>query len=522
MANKNLWNYQVAEKILKQFKNEKKIVFESGFAPSGHPHIGTYGEIKRPEYVIKAIKDISDKETEYRVFTDDMDGLRKVPEGMPESLREHLGKPVCKIPDPWNCCESFSAHMITRIRKWFSQQNLHFDVFKYSHEAYESGEFDESLKTLLKNVEKANSIILPTMREESRKGWSPFMPVCEKCGKNLSTRVISYMPETDSLKYICDRDSENFKSCGHQGETPVTSGKVKVGWKADWALRWHTYHVNFEMYGKDLMEAATLSGKLVRKVFGGRPPMGYFYEMFLDEDGSKISKSVGRGLTVENWLNVAPVESLDLFLFKTPQKAKKLSLSGIARYVDEYLEAMKKFYTVSVGDRREDNKYRNTYEFISDSVREKNPFEYRVNFNLLTNLIAAVGKSDKEIIKAYVHRYEENKPGSNNFLEALIEKAGNYVKNIMLAEKASYTPTENEKKCLELFIKFLSTGNHSEEEIQSEIFSIAKENDLNPKDFFITIYRLLSGMSSGPRLGSFIHLMGESEVAERLKKASGI
>lgn len=519
MANKNLWNYVVAEKILKQFKNEDEIVFESGFGPSGYAHIGTYGEIARPKHVINALNDISDKKTKYIVFTDDMDGLRKVPLGMPDKLQEFLGKPLCKIPDPWNCCESFSHHIIKTVLEWLENHNLSFDIFKYSHEAYESGEFNNGLSTLLKNHEKVLSIILPTMREESRKGWSPFMPICSKCGKNLSTRVTEYLPENNSLRYICDKDAEGFKACGHEDECSVLDGKVKVGWKIDWALRWFTYKVNFEMYGKDLMEAASLSGKIVKTALQGRAPMGYFYEMFLDETGAKISKSVGKGLTVENWLSMAPRESLDLFLFKTPQKAKKLALSTIPRYVDEYLDLMKRYFAKDPGIRKENDKFRDTYEFVTETIKNGNPYKYKVNYNLLSNLIAAVGKSDVEIIKNYVLKYEKEQEDSNPYLEVLIEKAGNFVKDVMLANKKPYTPTEQEMQSLNLFIKFLEESEHEEEEIQAEIFSLAKENKLNPKDFFSAIYKLLSGQESGPRLGSFIHLMGEKEVAARLKEA---
>ena len=521
MANKNLWNYVIAEKIQKQFQNFEEIVFESGFGPSGTPHIGTYGEIARPKHVIKALKDISDKKTKYIIFTDDLDGLRKVPLGMPDILKEHLGKPVSNIPDPWNCCRSFSEHFINRTKKWLSDQELDYDVFKYSHEAYEAGEFNNALSILLKNHEKLSSMILPTMREESRKGWSPFMPICESCGRNLSTRVTESLPETNSLKYICDKDSEHFNACKHEGTTTILDGKVKVGWKIDWAVRWFTYKVNFEMYGKDLMESAALSGKIVRKILNGRPPMGYFYEMFLDEDGSKISKSVGKGLDVETWLDVAPRESLDLFLFKAPQKAKKLSMAAIPRYVDEFLELMRRFYSKAANERTEDGKYRDLYEFIAHKTGENAPYDYKVNFNLITNLIAAVGKSDAEIIKKYIFKYEENIPASNPYLETLINKASNYVDKVMLANKAPYVPTENEKSCIQPLINFLNSAGHTEEEIQTEIFQLAKDKEINPKELFSALYKVLSGQTSGPRLGSFIYLMGEIEVAKRLKDAIG-
>jgi len=521
MANKNLWNYTVAEKILKQFKDKEEIVFQSGFGPSGYPHIGTFGEIVRPRYVIQALNDLSDKKTKYIVFTDDMDGLRKVPLGMPEMLKEHLGKPVSRIPDPWGCCESFSRHMINQILAFLEEQELTYDIFKYSHKTYQSGEFNPGLKLLLENEEKIKSIILPGMREESRKGWSPFMPVCEKCGRNLTTTATAFFPGSHTLRYSCDRDSEQFSSCGHKSEVSVLDGKVKMGWKIDWALRWFTFGVNFEMYGKDLMESAALSGKILRTVLGGRPPLGYFYEMFLDESGAKISKSVGKGLTVQSWVEKAPKKTLNLFMFKAPQKAKKLSLSVIPRYVDEYIEIVSRYYAKPAEERIENGTYREIFEFLHDTIFEEPFYNYKVSFNLLINLIAAVGTSDVELIKKYVHRYEEEKSGSLPFLELLIEKAGAYVEDVMSKERVPYQPSDLECTCIEEFIAFLREGGHSEEDIQSRIFRISRENDIPPGSFFSTIYKLISGQASGPRLGSFIHLLGEDETAGRLEEMLG-
>ncbi len=521
MSNKNLWVYAQAEKILKQNKDTDTIVFESGFGPSGYPHIGTFGEIGRPQFVIRALKDISDKKTKYIVFTDDMDGLRKVPIGMPEVLNEHLGKPVSRIPDPWGCCSSFSEHMISRIKNFLEAQNLTYDVFKYSHEAYESGDFNEALKKLLQNVEKVNSIILPTMREESRKGWSPFMPLCAKCGRNLTTTVTGYHSDRDALTYSCDKEGDQFSGCGHEAETSILNGCVKVGWKIDWAVRWYTYGVHFEMYGKDLMESASLSGKIVRTVLGGKPPLGYFYEMFLDESGAKISKSVGKGLNVERWVTMAPRESLTLFMFKTPQKAKKLSETLIPRYVDEYLDLMAQYYQGSADSRLEDGKYRHPYNFVTPDLTEKTPYAYSVTFSLLTNLIAAVGKFDVDIIKKYVHMYQTPDADADLYLAKLIEAAGVFVKEVMMAERISYEPTDPERAGVEKFILFLREGGHDEETIQTEVFTIAKSLELDPRLFFSVFYKLISGQSSGPRLGNFIHLLGETEMADRLALALG-
>ncbi len=508
IMSEKLWNYMLAEKLIKSFPNVEKFVFESGFGPSGYPHIGTYAEILRPMFVIKALKEISNKKIEYIVFADDMDGLRKVPLNMPETLKDYLGVPVSKIPDPWGTHSSFSGHMIAQIMEWFKKFGLEFDTLKLSHEAYESGEFNPGLSIILEKRKLIEEIILPTLREESAEGWSPFMPTCEKCGKNLTTRVVNYLISENALEYICNKNTESIQSCGHKSITSIFDGKVKVGWKIDWALRWHTYKVNFEMYGKDLIESANISAKIVKSVFHGKPPLGYFYELYLDETGAKISKSVGQGLSVETWLAMAPKESLNLFIFKNPTSAKKLSFEAILRHSDEFLEIMKDHYSGK----------KSIFKLITTKVPHENPLKHRISYSLLVNLIAAVGSSQKEIVKSYLDKYEKIPLESEKYIDELIEKAKYYVDNVLMKEKIEISLNETIKKALNELVLFLGSQ-HEEEEIQTEIFTLAKSNGIEIKEFFSIIYKILSGQSSGPRLGSFIKLIGEKEVSEKLRKA---
>lgn len=320
------WPFKEARQLKKRFKEAPggRVKFETGFGPSGLPHIGTFAEVARTTWVQHAFRALTGLPTELIAFSDDMDGLRKVPPGMPnqEMLVEHLGKPLCHIPDPFDECESYSAYMNLQLKKFLNSYQFSYH-FQSSNEAYTRGDFNEGLSLILQNVEAIRSVILPTIGEEKRGNWSPFFPICEKCGSINNTRVTGYHPLDNTIDYVCDHSDGLVKCCGHKGSTSIHNGHVKVGWKVDWALRWYSYDINYEMYGKDLIDSAKLSGKITR-IMGKQPPAGFFYELFLDEEGKKISKSKGKGLTIDTWTHYAPLESLLYFLFQNPKQAKRL------------------------------------------------------------------------------------------------------------------------------------------------------------------------------------------------------
>ena len=550
---RQLWPYPEAEKILKVFPSSSDIVLETGYGPSGAPHIGTFAEVARTTWVGTALNDISGKSWTLVAFSDDMDGLRKVPLNMPrEALEPHLGKPLSFVPDPFGCHASYGAHNNARLREMLDRFGFRY-TFKSSHDQYTSGAFNEGLTRIMRNYEAVREVILPTIREEKRKDWSPFFPICQSCGRVNSTRVTGHDPARLTVTYICegeqagavadsaaddpaaDEDDPSQQGgappgarsgaagCGHSGTVSILDGKAKVGWKVDWALRWYVLGVHYEMYGKDLIESAALSARICKVIagppgapgsIGSRGPVQSFYEMFLDEEGRKISKSVGRGLTVDTWLSCAPKESLLLFIMKDPRKAKKLTWDVVARTVDEYLQLLQKHYhEPSPAGRLKDE-----LGFIQPDLSETCPYDYPVSYSMLYQLIGALGDPAPEVVRDYVHHYKGAIPGSDAALSALIEYAGAYARDQVLPACVTRSLTPDESRLLGSMADFLREE-HEAEEIQTRAFDIAREAGMDAKEFFRLVYNVLTGQDSGPRLGSFVKLMGQGTVESILRKA---
>ena len=330
------WPFVEVRKLLKDRKDiiskKRKITFQTGYGPSGLPHIGTFGEVARTTMMINALNHIQKINHELITFSDDMDGLRKIPENIPnnEILKKNLGKPLTAIPDPFKKYNSFGEHNNEMLKVFLKKFKFKFD-FKSSTENYKNGVFNNSLMRVLEKYEEIMNIILPTLREERRKTYCPFLPICPKTGRVLEIPLISMDKKTG--KVIFDNKNEKV-------ETNILDGNCKLQWKVDWAMRWFTFDVDFEMYGKDLMESATLSNKICRTL-GKSPPNGFAYELFLDEKGEKISKSKGNGISIEEWLRYASPESLALYMYPNPKRAKKLYSEVVPKTVDEYLSDRK-------------------------------------------------------------------------------------------------------------------------------------------------------------------------------------
>src|SRR5579863_3896346 len=353
----DLWPYEEARRLaerVRDYPRERPVVFQSGFGPSGLPHLGTMTEVLRPSYVRHAFKTLGDEHPhKLIVFIDDMDGLRKVPESIPnrEATQAYLGHPVSRIPDPFgDCHDSFAGHMIWLLGDFLAPVEVDYELMR-SSAMYASGAFDEALRLVLAKHKEIVALITPTLREENRAGWSPIMPVCPQCGQINSTLVTAYHPDRAAVEFSCERSAGGANPCGFKGEQSVLGGKAKVGWKVDWALRWYALKVDYELYGKDLIDSARLSGQIL-KVLGGKPPIGFPFEMFLDEEGHKVSKSVGRGVTVGQWTRYAPIEVLKYFLLLNPRRARKLFLEAIPQYVDDYLEALRAYAAASEEQRQ--------------------------------------------------------------------------------------------------------------------------------------------------------------------------
>jgi lysyl-tRNA synthetase class 1 len=510
-----LWPFEEAERIKNGLGPDvKTVIFEAGFGPSGLPHVGTFCEVSRPTFVRKAFRKISDRPTKLIAFCDDMDGLRKVPLNFPdrERIEEHLGKPLVRIPDPFGCCQSFAHHMEDKLRGFLDSFGFDYE-FKSAAEEYAAGAFNDGLLKALANADKIRGIVIPTMRKEDREQWSPFMPVCAGCGRNLTTRVTAYFPDKGELEYVCDQEvSAKVRGCGHKAATSVLNGQVKLGWKADWALRWYAYGVHYEMYGKDLIESFQLSSKIVR-VLGGRPPEGYFFELFLDEEGAKISKSKGKGLTMDTWMDYAPLEALSYFMFQNPRKAKKFHFDVIPKTVDEYLAWLRAYY-------RGDEKARseNPLIFIHDDLDKAKLFDSEITYSLINNLISALGTEDVNLVMDYIHGYDPAARRYDGFIRKLVERSLAYYRDNILPHKQFKKPSTEEKRLIGLLLSKLEGETANDAEVyQARVFDTAKENDVEPKMFFLLLYETLFGQTSGPKIGSFIKLIGRDEFLKRLK-----
>lgn len=514
-----LWPYEEARRIaerVESYEPSRPVIFQSGFGPSGMPHLGTMAEILRPSFVRKAFARLyKDRPTRLIVFIDDMDGLRKVPENIPnrETMGFHLGEPVSRIPDPFGDCHpSFSEHMLSLLGKFLAPAEIEYELIK-STEMYGSGQFDEALKLILVRHEQIIRVIAPTLREENRAGWSPIMPVCPQCGQVNSTLVTAYHSDRATVEFSCEKAGGGARGCGFKGEQSVLGGKAKVGWKVDWALRWYALKVDYELYGKDLIDSARLSGQIL-KILGGKPPLGFPFEMFLDEEGHKVSKSVGRGVTVEQWTRYAPIEVLKYFLLLNPRRARKLFLESIPQYVDDYLEALRAYAAASEEDRQH-----HPIDLVIQSTTPRR-FDSELSFGMIMNLVSALGTNDRELIWNYLTGYDP-KIASDSDTERmgklLMECALNVYSDFIEPNKQRYAPQDNEREHLRVLLKFLGDNpGASAEEIEKKIYDLGRENYDKPGKIFPLLYRVLLGQERGPRLGAFIKLATPQRMIEIL------
>ncbi len=512
------WPFKEAEKLQRRYPEQpgEAVLFETGFGPSGLPHIGTFAEVARTTWVRHAFEELTGWTGKLIAFSDDMDGLRKVPVNMPrpEMLQEHLGKPLCQIPDPFDECESYSGYMNQKLREFLNAYGFEYH-FQSSKEAYARGDFNDGLSVLLHKADAVKAIILPTMSAAKQQGWSPFFPICEHCGRIYSTRVTGYHPEDNTLDYACDKEEGLVKSCGHSGSTSIHNGHVKVGWKVDWALRWYSYEIGYEMYGKDLIESAKLSGKITR-LMGKKPPAGFFYEMFLDEEGRKISKSVGKGLTIDTWVNYAPLESLLHYLFQNPKQAKRLFWGIVPKSVDDYLTGLRGFPDMAE-KKRPDSALWHMFE-KGATVPE---YKTSINFSLINNLISAVGKDDAQLMLDYLKRYDASAEAYSDLLADLVQKGMNYYRDFILPNKHFRTPTDEERQMLQrIHDQLAAYAGDDEQEMQAIPFTVAKEHNVPPRDLFTMFYEVILGQDRGPRFGTFAKLVGKEHVLNLLSQVT--
>src|SRR5689334_14256787 len=437
--NSNAWPFEEARKIVARLKKKPKdeVIFETGYGPSGLPHIGTFGEVARTTMVRHAFRVLSDDRVKTRLiaFSDDMDGLRKVPDNVPnkDMLAAHLGKPLTQVPDPFsNEYPSFAAHNNARLRAFLDSFGFEYE-FLSSTDCYKAGRFDATLLLFLQRFDAVMNIMLPSLREERAGTYSPFLPI------HPHTGIVMQVPaEPNAAKgTIAWTDPET----GEKFETSVTGGHCKLQWKPDWAMRWVALGIDYEMAGKDLIDSVKLSGEIARAL-GGTPPEGFNYELFLDEKGQKISKSKGNGLTIEEWLRYASPESLSLFMYREPKAAKRLYFDVIPRNVDEYFQFLD-------GYARQDGKQRlsNPVWHIHSGSPPKP--DMPITFQLMLTLVASSNAENAETLWGFIGRYRPGvTPQTHPKLDALVGYAINYYRDFVAPEKKFREPSESERKAL--------------------------------------------------------------------------
>ncbi len=501
------WPFVEVRKLLKDrkdlIKKKNKITFQTGYGPSGLPHIGTFGEVARTTMMINALNHIEKIDHELITFSDDMDGLRKVPDNIPNDdvLKNNLGKPLTSIPDPFKKFNSFGEHNNEMLKKFLKKFNFKF-IFKSSTENYKKGVFNSALMRVMEKYEDIMNIILPTLREERRKTYCPFLPICPKTGNVLEIPLLN--KDIKSGKVVFDNNGKKL-------ETNVLNGNCKLQWKVDWAMRWFAYDVDFEMYGKDLTESAILSSKICR-VLGKSPPNGFAYELFLDEKGEKISKSKGNGISIEQWLRYASPESLALYMYPNPKRAKKLFSEVVPKTVDEYLSLIEKYPKQEKKDQ-----IQNPVWHVHNGKPPKEKIV--MPFSMLLNLVGSSNADSKDILWKFINRFhKEIKPTDHKILDDLTNYAINYFKDKVEPNKKFKKPNEKERTSLENLVKKLEKIDQtlSPEEIQTQVYTVGKENgyEKNLREWFKLIYQVIFGEENGPRMGFFISFFGLKETIE--------
>ncbi len=521
------WPFEEARKIVARLRQRRKdaVIFETGYGPSGLPHIGTFGEVARTTMVRHAFRVLTDDKIKTRLiaFSDDMDALRKVPDNIPnkEMVAQHLGKPLTKVPDPFGTHGSFAEHNNARLRAFLDQFGFDYE-FMSSTACYTSGRFDAALIQVLERFDAVMDIMLPSLREERAETYSPFLPISPATGIVLQVPVVAHDAKAGTITY---EDSDG----GGRVTTLVTGGRCKLQWKPDWAMRWVALDVDYEMSGKDLIDSVKLSGDICRAL-GGTPPEGFNYELFLDENGQKISKSKGNGLTIEEWLRYASPESLSLFMYREPKAAKRLYFDVIPRHVDEYLQFLNAYERQGAKEQ-----LGNPVWHIHGGTPPKadNP----VPFAMLLSLVTASNAENADTLWGFIGRY---RPGvtriTHPHLATLVDYAINYYRDFVLPAKSFREADATERAALTDLRDALSQlkPDAATEVIQDMVYEVGRREPfldrsgkIKTKDgkpgvsleWFNMLYQVLLGQQKGPRFGSFVAAYGIQNTIEMIDGA---
>jgi lysyl-tRNA synthetase class 1 len=510
----NAWPFEQAKQIVARLNKRPKheVVFETGYGPSGLPHIGTFGEVARTTMVRHAFRVLTEDKIKTRLiaFSDDMDGLRKVPDNVPskEMLAQHLGKPLTRVPDPFGTHPSFGEHNNARLRAFLDTFGFDYE-FASSTAYYTSGKFDPTLLRVLERIDQVMAIMLPSLREERAASYSPFLPISPRTGVVLQVPIVAHDASAGTISYDDPETQERVT-------LPVTGGHCKLQWKPDWAMRWVALGIDYEMAGKDLIESVKLSGKICAAL-RGLPPAGFNYELFLDDKGQKISKSKGNGLTIDEWLRYASPESLSLFMYRDPKAAKRLFFDVIPRNVDDYQQFLDGFP-------RQDPRHQLANPVWHVHAGHPPAADMPVTFQLLLTLVSSSNAENAETLWGFIGRYRPGvTPKTHPKLDAMVGYAINYYRDFVAPTKQFRQPTEGERAALQDLRDALSQlpVDSSAENIQNVVYEIGrrepfldavkKGKDGRPGvslDWFNMLYQVLLGQEKGPRFGSFVAVYG--------------
>ncbi|MBB4016954.1 lysyl-tRNA synthetase class 1 [Chelatococcus caeni] len=535
------WPFEEARKLVARLERsgKKEALFETGYGPSGLPHIGTFGEVARTSMVRHAFRVLTEDRIPTRLvaFSDDMDGLRKVPDNVPnrDMLAAHIGKPLTRVPDPFGTHESFGHHNNARLRAFLDAFGFDY-TFMSATECYTAGRFDDTLRLVVERYDEVMAIMLPSLRAERAQSYSPFLPVHPKTGIVMQVPIEEVRKDSATIVW---RDPDT----GERFETPVTGGHAKLQWKPDWAMRWVALGVDYEMAGKDLIDSVRLSGQIARAL-GAAPPEGFNYELFLDENGQKISKSKGNGLTIEEWLRYGTPESLALFMYNKPREAKRLFFDVIPRHVDDYLGFLNAY-----GRQEWKHRLGNPAWHIhageppapeTIEAAGANGTSTQLTFGMLLNLAGVANSEDPAVLWGFIRRYAPGaSPETHPRLAKLVGYAVNYFRDFVRPAKTFRAASEAERAALADLDNELAAleGSSDADALQAVVYEVGRRHfpDLSGKtkspdgrpgvsqQWFSSVYQVLLGEERGPRFGSFIALYGVAETRALIEKAlSGV
>ena len=506
------WPFEEARRVAARLAASGKAsaLFETGYGPSGLPHIGTFGEVARTSWVRRAFTTLTGLPSRLLAFSDDMDGLRKVPGNVPNGdlLRAHLGQPLTRVPDPFGTHDSFGAHNNSRLRAFLDRFGFEYE-FASSSDYYRRGVFDAALIRVLERHDEVVAAVLPTLGQERAGTYSPFLPLHPRTGVVMQVRIEQTDPAAGTVAWRDPADGAWY-------ETLVTGGAAKLQWKADWAMRWHALGVDYEMSGKDLIDSVNLSSRICR-ILGSPPPETLTYELFLDEHGQKISKSRGNGLSVDEWLRYAPPESLSQFMYNQPQRAKRLYFDVIPRAVDEYVGNVEKAEIQNGADLQANPAWHIHGGDFSQAGRTP------VSFTMLQNLAATISATTPDVLWGFLKRYAPEASEANAFLAGLVEHAVAYSRDFVTPTRRVREPDAVERAALTELARDLADllPGTPAEEVQTVVYEVGKRHFATAelRAWFGCLYQVLLGQQEGPRFGQFAALYGIPETVLLIDQA---